>query len=80
MPFSVTVARVMAAAKSRNTRMPSVPGGASKCLRYTHSRSQADGSQRYAMSARTLRGNARERRALPHAVSGTEIFRFRKQR
>ena len=31
----------MAAPKSRNTRMPLVPGGASKCLRYVHTCSQA---------------------------------------
>src|SRR5579862_2243688 len=35
----------MAAAKSRKTRLPSVPGGASKCLRYAQTCSQADGSQ-----------------------------------
>src|SRR5271155_3825908 len=35
----------MAASKSRNTRMPLVPGGASKCLRYIHSCSQAPGAQ-----------------------------------
>src|SRR5712691_10352344 len=35
----------MAAPKSTNTRLPPVPGGASKCFRYIHARSQADGSQ-----------------------------------
>ena len=32
-PFRVTVARVMAAAKSRKVRMPPGLGGASKCFR-----------------------------------------------
>src|ERR1700722_10176337 len=35
----------MAAAKSKNPRLPPLPRGASKCLRYTHTRSQPDGSQ-----------------------------------
>jgi hypothetical protein len=35
----------MAATKSTNTRLPAIAGSASKCFRYTHARSQADGSQ-----------------------------------
>src|SRR5579859_4712531 len=35
----------MAAPKSRNTRMPLVPAGASKCLRYVQTCSQLAGSQ-----------------------------------
>src|SRR5579875_2530180 len=60
MPLSVTVARVMAAEKSRKVRMAPAPvtgAGASKCLRYTQARSHADGSQFRQDSGTTVCGS-----------------------
>ena len=54
----------MAAEKSRNTRIPSVPRGASKCLRCAHTRSQADGSQSCQDSRATVCGNVTGMKAL----------------
>jgi hypothetical protein len=47
----------MAAAKSRNTRLCSAPGGASKRLRYIHIRSHSDGSQSRQDSGTTVCGS-----------------------
>ena len=47
----------MAAAKSRNTRLPWWPDGASKRLRYIHTRSQAAGSQSRQDSGTTVCGS-----------------------
>jgi hypothetical protein len=58
------VACVIAAAKSRNTRLPVTSGGASKCFRYTHTRSQADGSQFCQDSGATVCGNVTVAKAL----------------
>ena len=47
----------MAAPKSRNTLRPAASGGASKCLRYTHSRSHAAGSHSCQDSGATVCGS-----------------------
>ena len=47
----------MAAPKSRNTLRPATSGGASKCLRYTHTRSQAAGSHSCQDSGATVCGS-----------------------
>jgi hypothetical protein len=44
--------------------MPAVPGGASKCFRYTHVRSQADGSQFRQDKGVTVCGKVTASRAL----------------
>ena len=54
----------MAAEKSRNTRMPSVPDGASKCFRYTQTCSQAAGSQFCQDRGATVCGNVTVAKAL----------------
>src|SRR5580658_701827 len=54
----------MAAPKSRNTRMPAVPGGASKWLRYVHTCSQAAGSQFCQDSGATVCGRVTVTNAL----------------
>src|ERR1700728_554505 len=54
----------MAAEKSRNTRMPSVPDGASKYFRYAQTCSQADGSQFCQDRGATVCGNVTETKAL----------------
>src|SRR5579875_484044 len=63
-PFSVTVELVIAASKSRNTRIPWLSCGASKCLRYTHTRCQADGSHSRQESGATSWGRVTVNRSL----------------